>query len=539
MYTITTFSNRIYENENTIFDNHKLNIDNTIVNFNKYLFSIYNLVFLELKNKQKYDAILNGLSLHKFVKQKCEVNDYYANSLIQLAKGKLDAQIKLNKEYIEQKQQSLKEVNNKITTISKKLDNYCLLRTNLHTYQQELKLGKQPKIKVKGITNLSFKGNIVEVRYFKKKQLLVDKYGIYQFEYEYLNKKIKYLKNRLGKFKYRQHILENKISTLQNIKPIIFGGKKLLSSYCKETNVKLKQQLKNKLLHKKYREFTISGRKDAGYGNFVFKTTYLPNHTFQINITLMDGTNFTLTDIKFPYKTEEFISILKEQSAICFGITKKTDGENKTYYQIKVSFDLSKTKQVNTDINTGIVGMDFNYGHLDISDIDEKGNMIHNFTIYYNTNGSSKENEIALRKALHQVGEYVNSKHKILVVEKLDTKKSKQKANRDKKKQKSLNKILHNFSYATYLQAIHYIGLYYLFEVKEINPAYTSIIGKYKYANKMKLSTHIAASYVIARRGLHFKEKLLKEQQHLIPETMANNHHWSKWNYLNKIYKAK
>lgn len=54
----------------------------------------------------------------------------------------------------------------------------------------------------------------------------------------------------------------------------------------------------------------------------------------------------------------------------------------------------------------------------------------------------------------------------------------------------------------------------------------------------MKLSTHIAASYVIARRGLHFKEKLLKEQQQYIPKEMINKHHWSKWNYLNKkVYK--
>ena len=326
---------------------------------------------------------------------------------------------------------------------------------------------------------------------------------------------------------------------MSKLKHIVFGGKKLVSSYCKEENLKLKSQLKQALLNKKYKEFTISGRKDAGSGNFVFKTTYIPkNNTFHINITLIDGTKITLTDITFPYRTEELVSVLKEKSAICFGIIKKTDGQNKTYYQIKVSFDLSITKQINTDTSTGIVGIDFNYGHLDVSDIDEKGNMVNCFTVYYQTDGSSKENEISLRKALHQIGEYVNNQHKILVVEKLDIKKSKQKANRDKKKQKKLNKTLHSFSYSLYLQAIHYIGLCYLFEIREVNPAYTSIIGKYKYADKMKLSTHIAASYVIARRGLHFKEKLLKEQQQYIPKEMINKHHWSKWNYLNKkVYK--
>lgn len=47
MYTMTMFSNRIYEYENTVFDDHKLDIDDTIIKFNKQLFSVYNLVFLE------------------------------------------------------------------------------------------------------------------------------------------------------------------------------------------------------------------------------------------------------------------------------------------------------------------------------------------------------------------------------------------------------------------------------------------------------------------------------------------------------------
>ena len=40
----------------------------------------------------------------------------------------------------------------------------------------------------------------------------------------------------------------------------------------------------------------------------------------------------------------------------------------------------------------------------------------------------------------------------------------------------------------------------------KVNPAYTSYIGKTKYANSMKLNSHTAASFVIARRGLGFKD---------------------------------
>jgi len=42
--------------------------------------------------------------------------------------------------------------------------------------------------------------------------------------------------------------------------------------------------------------------------------------------------------------------------------------------------------------------------------------------------------------------------------------------------------------------------------VRKVFPGYTSLIGKYKYSRLHNLSLHHLASYVIARRGLGFKE---------------------------------
>ena len=36
--------------------------------------------------------------------------------------------------------------------------------------------------------------------------------------------------------------------------------------------------------------------------------------------------------------------------------------------------------------------------------------------------------------------------------------------------------------------------------IKKVHPAYTSLIGKYKYSRLYNLSTHVLASYVIAKR---------------------------------------
>ena len=55
-----------------------------------------------------------------------------------------------------------------------------------------------------------------------------------------------------------------------------------------------------------------------------------------------------------------------------------------------------------------------------------------------------------------------------------------------------------------------------------------------KYVNKYKLSTHIAASYVIARRALRFKEAPLKSHNKYLTK-IINSSEWKKWSYLNKI----
>ena len=44
-------------------------------------------------------------------------------------------------------------------------------------------------------------------------------------------------------------------------------------------------------------------------------------------------------------------------------------------------------------------------------------------------------------------------------------------------------------------------------EVIEVNPAYTSVIGRAKYSKRLGINVHKAASYAIARRGMKIEEK--------------------------------
>jgi IS605 OrfB family transposase len=293
---------------------------------------------------------------------------------------------------------------------------------------------------------------------------------------------------------------------------------------------------------KKYNEFEISGRADAKYGNFVFKATPIKDDIFNIDFELMDGQKMRFPNVRFPYRGKELAQVLnkdvqkKEMTPICFGMIKKMDALGRVYYQFKVTFNIGSIKRINTDKTTGCFGMDFNYGHLDVSEIDGKGNMIYYTSIPYQTDGSSYKNEISLRKALDQVGQLVASKHKTLVVEKLDTSASKRKSTyRDKK----TNKIFHMFPYARYLEFVDYIGMKYDFEITKVNPSFTSVIGAIKYQEKMKLNSHIAASFVIARRGMGFShyEKMPKKYKHLFVGDAVEHNYWKKFNCINKVLK--
>ena len=75
------------------------------------------------------------------------------------------------------------------------------------------------------------------------------------------------------------------------------------------------------------------------------------------------------------------------------------------------------------------------------------------------------------------------------------------------------------------------------FTIINVNPSYTSIIGKYKYKDSKKLNSHIAASYVIGRRALRFKEKIPKDLKALLPSNKQTYNLNYKWIYINKELK--
>jgi len=80
-------------------------------------------------------------------------------------------------------------------------------------------------------------------------------------------------------------------------------------------------------------------------------------------------------------------------------------------------------------------------------------------------------------------------------------------------------------------------------EVKEVNPALTSRIGQLKYTNYYQIDRQLAAAYVIARRGLGFREALRGRLRMAALESLEERrsghlHEWSLWNAIWKAIRA-
>jgi IS605 OrfB family transposase len=94
-----------------------------------------------------------------------------------------------------------------------------------------------------------------------------------------------------------------------------------------------------------------------------------------------------------------------------------------------------------------------------------------------------------------------------------------------------MGRMLSSLSYSKILAVVqaraHDAGLV----VSKINPAYTSVIGRWKFAERYGLSGHQAAALVIARRALRLTERPNRRDHNAsaLPVRNRAKHVWSFW----------
>lgn len=158
-------------------------------------------------------------------------------------------------------------------------------------------------------------------------------------------------------------------------------------------------------------------------------------------------------------------------------------------------------KQERSALDKGCFGVDVNPRLIAWSELDAEGNLLKSGEIVLERVTSAKsnkrENDIVLATK-----HLVSLANKPIVIEKLNFGKG---ANRGGKR---FNRMVHNFAYRKIITQIKRQAAKKGVPVKEVQAAYTSVLGITKYAKMYKLNRHTAASFVIGRRGLKFKERV-------------------------------
>jgi IS605 OrfB family transposase len=154
-----------------------------------------------------------------------------------------------------------------------------------------------------------------------------------------------------------------------------------------------------------------------------------------------------------------------------------------------------------------VAGIDVNIDRVAVSILTKKGNMLESKTFYCHEMEyvkSNRRSNISGEIAKDIIQYLLSWNAGAIVIEDITLK-------QDHDTNKRFNRLVHSFAKKKMQKAIISRGMKYGFKLKKVNPAYTSVIGRFKYSGKYGLSVHEAAAFVIGRRGLGFDEKIPQE----------------------------
>ncbi len=313
--------------------------------------------------------------------------------------------------------------------------------------------------------------------------------------------------------------------------------------------------------------FFLMGSKDESSGNQSCTATLASNGSLSLRIRLPDGIAaehgkyLVLTDINFQYGHQEIVNALN--SCQQRKQLQKLGDPNYKYFGLPISYRFKRDEKgwrvfvsvpmacgkMTTSIHGGVIGIDINANHLAVTETDRFGNPIEKKSIPLNTYGKNKNQTKALiGNACAGIVKEAQEKGKALVIEQLDF-----------QKKKAQLKENHSVSHSRMLSSLAYSGIKNNLkgrawkngvQITEVNPAFTSIIGRVKFAKRYGLSIHHAAALTISRRALKFSERIPRHME-FIPDgkgghvalslpvrNACDKHVWSSWRIIDRELKT-
>ena len=193
--------------------------------------------------------------------------------------------------------------------------------------------------------------------------------------------------------------------------------------------------------------------------------------------------------------------------------------------------------EVTTDRRRGAVGVDLNADHLAVVETDASGNYVKAWRVPLVTYGKSNHQaEALIGDAVAGVVEYARGAGKPLVVEKLDFRQKKAVLEGESRK---YSRMLTSFAYGKIKAYFISRGYREGVEIIEVNPAYSSVVGRVKFMERYGLTVHQAAALVLARRLLGCSERIPRRRVcpvgngvHIaftVPVRKRVKHVWTYW----------
>jgi IS605 OrfB family transposase len=295
------------------------------------------------------------------------------------------------------------------------------------------------------------------------------------------------------------------------IPKVIFGGRE---NFEKRRDGKLsKEQWKNLRNNKLYSR----GDKSKEGGNLNtkieivdsgFSLSVAISHLSEKNKTAPRVMGKLFLDIRHRDRLKEH---LEDSGIYSIELIRGTDNK----YRVHITFGEFVPSMV-CSFRKGAIGVDVNPDGIALTEIDKEGNFRKGKWIALPELAYCCRNrrENLCCETAKEIVDIALSLNIGLVIESLDFVRL--------NKGKRFNRMSHNFVYRRLLEAIERRAVRCGVLIKKVHPAYTSIIGKYKYATALGLSFHQSAALVIARRGLGFRERIPKKIQRLIESLITS-----------------
>ena len=149
---------------------------------------------------------------------------------------------------------------------------------------------------------------------------------------------------------------------------------------------------------------------------------------------------------------------------------------------------------------SAVIGVDLNADHLAVAETDASGNCLNAWRVPLVTYGkSTHQAEALIGDAVTSVVQYAKEFGKPIVIERLDFRQKKATLEGQSRK---YSRMLSSFSYGKVKAYFISRGYREGVEVHQVNPAFSSVIGRVKFMERYGLSVHQAAALVLARRHL-------------------------------------